>query len=142
MAQTFPPANKTKSKLGALSLRLSGCVIWGTDADENCGKVMLCMSSLHKADPGTFVKLTPFGSYEKCLHSLRNVTEEASRSTSASGKSRSGSPSVSSEMARTVLENPAADSSNRHTSTPSLASSTYSGGGGGSVVSGGAAIAG
>ena len=71
---------------------------------------------------------------------LRNVTDEASRSTSASGKSGSGSKLASSDMARTVLENPSADSSKRHTSTPSLAIPSLSSGGGG--ASGGAAIAG
>jgi hypothetical protein len=67
------------------------------------------------------------GSQEKGFH-LRNVIEEESRSTSASGKSVSGSMSTSSEMARTVLENPSADSSNRHTSTRSLISSPATGG--------------
>lgn len=77
----------------------------------------------------------------RAVFHLRNVIEEASRSTSASAKLGSSSPPASSEMARTALEKSSGDSSNRQTSMPLLPSSP-SGGDGASVVSGGAAIAG
>ena len=48
--------SETKTLLSLLSLT------WGTEADENCGKVTLCMSSLDEVESVPLVKVTLFGS--------------------------------------------------------------------------------